>query len=121
MARHARPTLRCLREDLGQAVPPADTPLGPHRLLAKADERFADDGTPRERIAAIDDQVLFKEKVCDGSDRRSPVTVTRGSGVRREQHAMRIQRCSAPRPDAAASGPSVVMACCPRAFGTVSR
>jgi Secreted repeat of unknown function len=25
MARRARPTLRCLRENLGQAVPPADT------------------------------------------------------------------------------------------------
>jgi hypothetical protein len=65
MARRARPTLRCLREDLGQAVPPADTPLDevPHPLLAKASERFADDGTPRERIASIDDQVLFKVKV----------------------------------------------------------
>jgi hypothetical protein len=48
MARRARPTLRCLREDLMQAVPPADTPLDevPHPLLAKASERFADDGTP---------------------------------------------------------------------------
>jgi hypothetical protein len=27
MARRARPTLRRLREDLGQAVPPAGTPL----------------------------------------------------------------------------------------------
>jgi hypothetical protein len=27
MAGQARPTLRCLREDLRQAVPPADTPL----------------------------------------------------------------------------------------------
>jgi hypothetical protein len=54
MARRARPTLRCLREDLGQAVPPADTPLDevPHPLLAKASER----------IASIDDQVLFKVK-----------------------------------------------------------
>jgi len=61
MARRARPTLRCLREDLGQTVPPADTPLDevPHPLLAKASERFADD-TPQERIASIDDQVLFK-------------------------------------------------------------
>jgi hypothetical protein len=65
MARRARPTLRCLREDLGQALPPADTPLDeiPHPLLAKASERFADDGTPRERIASIDDEVLFKVKV----------------------------------------------------------
>jgi hypothetical protein len=65
MARRARPTLRCLREDLMQVVPPADTPLDevPHPLLAKASERFADDGTPRERIASVDDQVLFKVKV----------------------------------------------------------
>jgi hypothetical protein len=64
MARRARPTLRCLREDLGQAVPPADTPLEevPHPLLAKATERFADEATPRERIASVDDQVLFKVK-----------------------------------------------------------
>jgi hypothetical protein len=56
MAGRAKPTLRCLREDLGQAVPPADTPLDevPHPLLAKASERFADDGTPRERIASVD-------------------------------------------------------------------
>jgi hypothetical protein len=48
-----------------QAVPPADMPLDevPHPLLAKASERFADDGTPRERIASIDDEVLFKVKV----------------------------------------------------------
>jgi hypothetical protein len=65
MARRARPTLRCLREDLGQAVPPADTPLDevPHPLLAKASERFAEDGTPQERIASVDDQLLFKVKV----------------------------------------------------------
>jgi hypothetical protein len=43
VAGRARPTLRCLREDLGQAVPPADTPLDevPHPLVAKASERFA--------------------------------------------------------------------------------
>ena len=65
MARRARPTVRCLREDLGQAVPPADMPLDevPHPLLAKASERFADEGTARERIASVDDQVLFKVKV----------------------------------------------------------
>ena len=65
MARRARPTLRCLREDLGQAVPPADTPLDevPHPLLAKASERFAEDGSPQERIASVDDQLLFKVKV----------------------------------------------------------
>ena len=65
MPRQARPTLRCLREDLELAVPRADTPLDeiPHPLLAKVAERFADDQTPQERIAAIDDQVLFKAKV----------------------------------------------------------
>ena len=65
MPRQARPTLRCVREDLALAVPRADTPLDeiPHPLLAKVAERFADDQTPQERIAAIDDQVLFKAKV----------------------------------------------------------
>jgi len=60
----ARPTLRCLREDLALTVPRADTPLEEisHPLLAKATERFADDQTPHERIAAIDDEVLFKVK-----------------------------------------------------------
>jgi len=64
MARLARPTLRCLREDLALSVPRADTPLEEisHPLLAKATERFADDQTPHERIAAIDDEVLFKVK-----------------------------------------------------------
>ncbi len=64
MAGLARPTLRCLREDLALAVPRADTPLGEisHPLLARATERFADDQTPHERIAAIDDEVLFKVK-----------------------------------------------------------
>jgi ABC transport system ATP-binding/permease protein len=53
MAGRARPALRCLREDLGQAVPPADTPLDEvlHPLLAKASERFADDSTPRNSFA----------------------------------------------------------------------
>ena len=64
MAERARPTLRCLREDLGLAVPRIDRPLDEiaHPLLAKAAERFADDQTPQERIAAVDDQVLFKVK-----------------------------------------------------------
>lgn len=34
-----------------------------HPLLCKANEQFADEGTPHERIAAIDDQVFFKVKV----------------------------------------------------------
>ena len=48
MARRVRPTLRCLREDLGQAIPRADTPLGEieHPLLAKVAEQFTDDETP---------------------------------------------------------------------------
>ena len=62
MAGLARPTLRCLRGDLALTVPRADTPLEDisHPLLARAAERFADDQTPYERIAAIDDEVLFK-------------------------------------------------------------
>jgi hypothetical protein len=65
MTGQVRPTLRCLRDDLGLSLPGVDTPLEEisHPLLAKAAERFADDQTPRERIAAIDDQVLFKVKV----------------------------------------------------------
>ncbi|WP_071053774.1 hypothetical protein [Pseudofrankia sp. BMG5.36] len=57
MARRARPTLRCLREDLALPIPRADTPLEDvdHPLLGKASDRFADDGTPQERIVAIDD------------------------------------------------------------------
>jgi hypothetical protein len=64
MAGLARPTLRCLCEDLALTVPRADTALEEisHPLLAKANERFADDRTPHERIAAIDDEVLFKVK-----------------------------------------------------------
>lgn len=65
MAERARPTLRCLRDDLGLAVPRVDSPLDEitHPLLAKAAERFTDDRAPQERIAAVDDQVLFKVKV----------------------------------------------------------
>jgi hypothetical protein len=65
VAGRARPTMRCLREDLVLPVPRVDTPLDEitHPLLAKASERFADDQTPQERISAIDDQVLFKVKI----------------------------------------------------------
>jgi hypothetical protein len=61
----ARPTLRCLRQDLALPVPTVDTPLDEiaHPLVSKAAERFADSQTPQERIAAIDDHVLFKIKV----------------------------------------------------------
>jgi hypothetical protein len=78
MAGRAKPTLRCLREDLGQAVPPADTPLDevPHPLLAKASERFADDGTSRERIASVDHRVLFKATVVTPGTRLSTMLIT---------------------------------------------
>ena len=79
MAGLARPTLRCLREDLALAVPRADTPLEEisHPLLAKATERFADDQTPHERIAAIDDEVLFRVKAQRW---RGAIWVDAGSG-----------------------------------------
>jgi hypothetical protein len=61
----ARPTLRCLREDLKVAMPPADVPLDEidHPLLSKTNEQFADPATPHERIVAIDDEVFFKVKI----------------------------------------------------------
>jgi len=61
----ARPTLRCLRHDLAQEIPPARIPLDEidHPLLVKATERFADDQVSHERIAAVDDEVLLKVKV----------------------------------------------------------
>ncbi|MBW8806722.1 MAG: hypothetical protein JF587_23130 [Catenulisporales bacterium] len=63
-AQRARPTLRCLREDLDLPLPPVNRPLDEidHPLVRKAAERFADPDTPQERIRAIDDQVLFKVK-----------------------------------------------------------
>jgi len=65
VAERVRPTLRCLREDLGLAVPLVDVPLEElaHPLLAKAGERFVGEQALRERIAAVEDQVLFKVKV----------------------------------------------------------
>lgn len=70
-----RPTLRCLREDLELAVPPARIPLDEidHALLRKAAEQFAAEDTPHERIRAIDDIVLFKVKTGRGE---APSTVT---------------------------------------------
>jgi hypothetical protein len=70
MAERARPTLRCLREDLGLAVPRVDVLLEEvvHPLLAKAAEWFVGGPGPQERIAAIDDRVLFKVKVQRGLD-----------------------------------------------------
>lgn len=63
--RSARPTLRCLLEDLGLALPPATRPLDDidHPVVAKATEQFAETDTKHERIRAIDDHVLFKVKV----------------------------------------------------------
>lgn len=63
--RPARPTLRCLREDLSLQLPPVTVPLDEidHPILAKAGEQFADGDTKHERIRAVDDQVLFKVKV----------------------------------------------------------
>ncbi|MBP2339251.1 hypothetical protein JOF41_005429 [Saccharothrix coeruleofusca] len=59
-----RPTLRCLREDLGVPLPPIDDPLDEidHPLVRKANEQFASRTGPRERIRAIDDEVVFKVK-----------------------------------------------------------
>jgi len=61
----ARPTLRCLRQDLDLGIPPVDEPLDEinHPLLAKVSEQFRDAGASRERIAAVDDLVLFKAKI----------------------------------------------------------
>lgn len=60
-----RPTLRCLRHDLNLPLPPQTTPLDElgHPLLRKANNQFADEDTPHERIAEIDDHVLFKVKI----------------------------------------------------------
>jgi hypothetical protein len=59
-----RPTLRCLREDLGLPLPKAQLTLDQvdHPLLVKAGEQFAQTDTPHERIRSIDDVVLFKVK-----------------------------------------------------------
>ena len=60
-----RPTIRCLREDLGYTkLPPARVALNEleHPLLRKASAQFSGDG-PRERIASVDDNVLFKVKI----------------------------------------------------------
>ncbi|MEV0226719.1 hypothetical protein [Streptomyces sp. NPDC050704] len=63
----ARPTLRCLSQDLCLPVPPITVPLDEveHPALAKAQEQFdGSDGRQHERIRAIDDQVLFKVKAA---------------------------------------------------------
>jgi hypothetical protein len=61
----ARPTLRCLAENLKLALPAVTLPLNElaHPPLGKAAEQFAEAETKRERIRSIDDTVLFKVKV----------------------------------------------------------
>jgi hypothetical protein len=61
----ARPTLRCLREDLDVRIPPVDEPLEAvgHPLLTKVNQQFSSVDATHERIAAIDDLVLFKAKI----------------------------------------------------------
>ncbi|WP_308402607.1 hypothetical protein [Streptomyces sp. AC550_RSS872] len=63
--RPARPTLRCLREDLGIEVPPVTAPLDEidHPVPAKPSEQFVDEDAKHERIRSVDDHVLFKAKV----------------------------------------------------------
>jgi hypothetical protein len=59
-----RPTLRCLRDDLGVDLPPVDDPLDEvgHPLLRKAAGQFGQAEGPRERIRSVDDHVLYKVK-----------------------------------------------------------
>ncbi len=59
-----RPRLRCLRDDLHLPLPTARVPLDEidHPILRKAAEQFAARDTPHERIASVDDVVLFKVK-----------------------------------------------------------
>jgi hypothetical protein len=61
-----RPTIRCLREDLGHAkLPPASLPLDRLDLpvLRKAQEVCRTDPPTTGRITSIDDQVLWKVKI----------------------------------------------------------
>jgi hypothetical protein len=65
-AEAVRPTIRCLREDLGEAkLPPATVALHDldHVVVRKANSTFPTEDAPGERIGAIDDNVLFKVKV----------------------------------------------------------
>jgi hypothetical protein len=61
----ARPTLRALTEDLKLSLPPIDEPLDEisHPLLSKAIRQFSDPLAKRERIRAIDDEVVWKVKI----------------------------------------------------------
>jgi hypothetical protein len=108
MARKARPTLRCLREDLGQAIPRADTPLDEieHPLLVKAAEQFANDETPHERIAAIDDRVLFKVKVQRSGMNAACASSCAPSSASRCWTGENMLRCSMALPWASKSSPT---------------
>jgi hypothetical protein len=79
-ARAPRPTIRCLKEDLGFAkLPPATEPLdqADHVLVGKAREVCRTDPPAGEPISEIDDRVLWKVKIgrwrgalwCDGPGR----------------------------------------------------
>lgn len=91
MAGPARPTLRCLREDLALAVPRADTPLEEisHPLLARATELFADDQTPHERIADLlpgrDDDLRWRAETAVRTERRLRDLVQHHGPRRRSQ------------------------------------
>jgi hypothetical protein len=66
LPRAVRPTVRCLREDLGYAkLPPAVLPLDRLDLpvLRKAQEVCRTDPPATGRITSIDDQVLWKVKI----------------------------------------------------------
>jgi hypothetical protein len=67
VAERARPTLRCLHEDLELAVPRVDVPLEDvaHPLLVKAAERFAGEQAPQKRMVAIVDRIR-REVVASG-------------------------------------------------------
>ena len=60
-----RPTIRCLKVDLGSSLPPVDIPLDEidHPLIKKVNEQFAWPAGPRERIRSMDDAVWFKVKI----------------------------------------------------------
>ena len=68
MAAHARPTLRCLREDLKLAVPHADILLEEisHPLLAKVTERFADDQTRKSGLPPLTTRCCSRSKSSAG-------------------------------------------------------
>ena len=62
---NARPTLRCLLDDLKLALPTLDVPLDEidHPIIHKATQLFTTSDVAHERIRAIDDHILFKVKV----------------------------------------------------------